>query len=181
VPDGRINLRRATPDDVSALMSLMDSVLDWLVAHGRSEQWGTVPFSRIPGFSERFAGWVSQGVVTVAERDGKCVGLLAMAPAVPPRIPGGLVPEGSTFVHTVMSDRGPDGHGVGSALMAEAERRARDDKAPAVALDHWAGSAELARVYEKGGYVMVAEYEDRQGAKTTRNTVRVKHLSATGR
>jgi hypothetical protein len=110
VPDRQISLRQATADDTPALLSLMDSVLEWLVAHGRSDQWGTVPFSQIPGFPKRVTDWVSQGVITLAERNGKCVGFLAAAPLVPPRIPTGLVPEGSMFVHTVMSDRGPRWH-----------------------------------------------------------------------
>lgn len=70
VPDGQISRRQATAADTLALMSLMDSVLKWLVARGRPEQWGKTPFSQLPGFSERFADWVSQGVVTLAERNG---------------------------------------------------------------------------------------------------------------
>jgi GNAT superfamily N-acetyltransferase len=173
VPDHQLNLRQATAEDTPALLSLMDSVLEWLVAHGRSEQWGTLPFSQIPGFPERVTDWASQGVITLAERNGGCAGFIAIAPLVPPRIPTGLVPEGSMFVHTVMSDRGPDGRDVGPALMNEAERRARTHEAPALALDHWARSAELARIYDKRGYVKVAEYDDDQGDKTVRNAVRV--------
>ncbi|GAA3837517.1 hypothetical protein GCM10022226_69520 [Sphaerisporangium flaviroseum] len=177
MPHRHITLRPATAADTPALLALMDSVLEWLVACGRPEQWGTVPFSQIPGFPERVTDWASQGVITLAERNGKCVGLLALAPLVPPRIPTGLVPEGSMFVHTVMSDRGPDGRDVGSTLLDEAEHRARTLKAPALALDHWAGSSELARVYDRRGYVKVAEYDDDQGENTVRNAVRVHHLS----
>ncbi|TMR96493.1 GNAT family N-acetyltransferase [Nonomuraea basaltis] len=175
--DRRITLRPATAEDVPALVSLMDAVLGWLVERGRTEQWGTVPFSRIPGFPERVADWTSQGVITLAERDHACVGLLAAAPMVPPRIPAGLVTEGAMFVHTVMSDRGPGGRGVGSALMEEAERRARAYGAPALALDHWAGSAELARVYDGFGYVLAGECEDEQeDGRKVRNAVRVRRL-----
>jgi GNAT superfamily N-acetyltransferase len=183
MPDHRIDLRQATADDIPDLLVLMDSILEWLVAQGRSEQWGTVPFSQIPGFPGRVTDWVSQGVITLAERNGKCVGLLAAAPVVPPRIPAGLIPAGSIFVHTVMSDRGPEGRGVGSVLMNEAELRARTQKAPALALDHWAGSAELARIYDQRGYVKVAEYDEEQGGRSVRNAVRVHRFSSgpTGR
>ncbi|MGK5550102.1 GNAT family N-acetyltransferase [Actinomadura kijaniata] len=74
-----------------------------------------------------------------------------------------MVSGGSMFIHTVMTDHGPDGHGVGSALLAHAEHLARTRGALALALDHWAGSPEL-------GYVPVVEY-------TVRNLVRVQHLS----
>lgn len=176
MPDHPLHLRPATTNDVPALLALMDSVLEWLVAHGRPEQWGTVPFSQQPGFPDRVADWTSQGVITIAERDGRCVGLLAAAPLVPPRVPAGVVPDGAMFIHTVMSDRGPGGRGVGSALLAHAERLARTHHAPALALDHWADSPELGRVYGDHGYVPVAEYTDEQAGNTVRNLVRVRHL-----
>ena len=175
--EDRITLRPARAGDEPAMLALMDGVLDWLVAHGRSEQWGTVPFSEIPDFPENVGGWVKQGVITLAERNGRCVGLLAVAPLIPPRIPAGLLPAGTFFIQTVMSDRGPDGQGVGSALMDEAERLARQSQAPALALDHWAESAELDHVYAARGYIKVAEYDDTQDDKPKRNSVRVLHLA----
>ncbi len=105
--------------------------------------------------------------------------MLAAAPMTPPRIPAATVPDGSLFIHTVMTDRGPGGHGVGTALLEEAERLARAHHAPALALDHWAGSPELGRIYDEHGYAKVAEYTDEHD-EPVRNTVRVRHLSATG-
>ncbi|TKK83782.1 GNAT family N-acetyltransferase [Herbidospora galbida] len=173
-------LRPATADDVTALLTLMDSVHAWLLARGRPGQWGTVPFSRIPGFPDRIADWTRQNVITLAERDGRCVGMLAAAPVIPPRIPAGAVPDGSMFIHTVMTDRGPAGRGVGAALLHEAERLARVHGAPALALDHWAGSPELGRLYEEHGYGTVAEYTEEQAGGPTRNVVRVRPLPAPG-
>ncbi|MFI9551076.1 GNAT family N-acetyltransferase [Nonomuraea endophytica] len=168
-----VHLRPATPDDVPALLALMDSVHAWLIAQDLPEQWGTVPFSRIPGFPGRVAEWTGLGVVTLAERDSRQVGMLAAAPATPPRIPSATVPDGSMFIHTVMTDRGPAGRGVGSALMAEAERLARTHGAPALALDHWADSPVLGRLYDEHGYNKVAEYFDEHDVRTT---VRVRLL-----
>jgi GNAT superfamily N-acetyltransferase len=178
MPRSSPQLRPATIGDVAALLTLMDSVHAWLIARGRSQQWGTVPFSRIPGFPDRVADWTSQGVITLAERDGRCIGMLAAAPMVPPRIPAGVVPEGSMFIHTVMTDRGPDGHDVGTALLEETERLARSHNAPALALDHWADSPELNRVYDEHGYEKITEYTDEQDGKPIRNTVRVRYLRA---
>ncbi|GII84639.1 hypothetical protein Ssi03_26290 [Sphaerisporangium siamense] len=180
MPTPSIQLRPATPDDVPALLSLMDSVHAWLITQGRSEQWGTVPFSRIPGFPGRVTDWTRQGVITLAERADRCVGMLAAAPGTPPRIPAGAVPGGSLFIHTVMADRGPGGHGVGSALLEEAERLARAHDAPALALDHWADSPELGRIYEKYGYGKTVEYTDEHDGKPVRNTVRVRYLNTNG-
>lgn len=173
-----IRLRPATADDVPALLALMDMVLEWLVARGRPAQWGTTPFSRLPGFPDRLVGWIASGVVTVAERDGHLVGAMAAASMVPPRVPPGLVPDGSMFVHTVLSDRGPAGRGVGTALLAEAERLARAQGAPALGLDHWAGSPELAQLYDRYGYVQVGEYVDDRNGTPVSIVVRVRPLSA---
>ena len=177
--DQPIRLRVATAADLPDLLTLMDSVLDWLVGHGREQQWGDVPFSQIPGFPDRVADWVKQGVITLAERGTHCVGLLAIAPMVPPRIPAGLVPEGSMFVHTVMTERGSLGRGVGALLMREAERKSRAVSAPAVALDHWAGSDELGRIYREYGYITAGEYDDGRAGAPVRNVVRVLHLLST--
>ncbi|GAA4930183.1 GNAT superfamily N-acetyltransferase [Nonomuraea thailandensis] len=175
--DQHLILRPATTHDIPALLALMDSVLTWLVARGHTEQWGTVPFSRIPGFPELFTGWTSQGAITTAERGDTCVGLLALAPAPPPRIPPGLIPDGALFIHTIMSTRSPAGQGVGHALLEEAARQARSHGSPALGLDHWAGSAELDQIYDKHGFARTGDYEDgKDGLTTTLNTVRVRHL-----
>lgn len=178
MPDAAIRLRSATSSDAAALLSLMDSVHAWLVAQGRHEQWGTVPFSQIPGFPARVSDWAGQGVVTLAERDGRCVGMLAAAPMVPSRIPAAAAPAGSMFIHTVMTDRSPDGRNVGAALLAEAERLARTHHSAALALDHWADSPELGRIYDKHGYVKVTEYTDESDGRTIRNAVRVRYLES---
>ncbi|WP_052423226.1 GNAT family N-acetyltransferase [Nonomuraea candida] len=174
--DQHLTLRPATTRDVPALLSLMDSILAWLVARGRTEQWGTVPFSRIPGFENNLTEWTSRGVITVAERGGAPVGVLALAPAVPPHIPSGLLPPGALFVHTVMSARGPAGRGAGEALLREASRRAEAQGAPGVGLDHWAGSPELDRIYDRHGYVKVGEYKSEKDGRAVLNTVRIRHL-----
>ncbi|MGR6918888.1 GNAT family N-acetyltransferase [[Actinomadura] parvosata] len=174
--DQHLTLRPATTQDVPALLALMDSILTWLVAQGRPQQWGTVPFSRMPGFPELFASWVSQGAITTAQRDGTCVGLLALAQAPPPHIPPELIPADALFIHTVMSARGASGRGVGQALLHEAERQARACGAPALGLDHWAGSRELDRIYDKHGFTKTGEYENTEDGRTTHNTVRVRHL-----
>lgn len=172
-----IEVRTAEAADVPAMLELMDGVLNWLVARGRTEQWGPVPFSAIPGFPERLAGWAGQGAVTLAERDGACVGVIAVGPDVPPRVPVGMVPAGSMFIHTVLTERGPAGHGVADALIGHAERAARGRGAPALALDHWAGSPELDRVYAVKGYAELGHCEDDGPEGTVRNTVRARPLS----
>ncbi|SDG58063.1 hypothetical protein SAMN05421505_105235 [Sinosporangium album] len=89
------------------------------------------------------------------------------------------MPDGSLFVHTVMTCRGPADRGVASVLPAEAERPARAHRAPALALDHWAGSPELGRVDDGYGNAEVAEYTSEHDGGARRTTVRVRHLHNT--
>ncbi|MEV4103449.1 hypothetical protein AB0J42_24590 [Nonomuraea sp. NPDC049649] len=57
---------------------------------------------------------------------------------------------------------------------------ARAHGAPALALDHWAGSPELGRLYGEHGYVKVSEYTGEQDGKPVRNAVRVRFLGTPG-
>lgn len=172
-----LTIRKAAPADAPVLLALMETVQRWLSDQDRTEQWGSTPFTRIPGFTERFARWVDQGVITVAERNGRAVGVMAAAPAVPSQVPSGTAPEGSLFIHTVLTDRDAPGRGVGAVLMAEAERQARRIEAPAIALAHWAGSEELSSVYRGYGFDVAGEYDEPEsGGRATRQVLRVKLL-----
>ena len=167
-------LRSASAGDVPSLIELMDSVSLWLADNGLGQQWGETPFSQIPGFSDRLAVWVAQGALTVAVRDGRIVGAMALAASAPP-LPGDIrVPKGAWFVHTVLSERGKEGRGIGAALLDRAERLAQEASAPAVALDHWAGNLRLGELYEARGYRDIGSYDDDLGGN--RNTVRLLDL-----
>lgn len=114
----------------------MDAVHEWVVSRGGADQCGPrpSPFSAISGFADVLAGLIAHGGFTVAERDDRLVGVLAMADAPPDEVPADRLPAGAAFVHFVMSDRGAAGRGVGRLLLAEAKRRASHLSAPAVAL-----------------------------------------------
>ena len=65
-----MNIRRAGRDDVPVVLGLLDGATEWLVARGRTDQWGTEPHSTSP---RRIAQITSFAVVP----------LIRSAPAVP--------------------------------------------------------------------------------------------------
>jgi GNAT superfamily N-acetyltransferase len=152
-----LSLRPATADDVEPLFALVDSVVAWLVARGRAEQWGAQPLSDSPEFRERTAQAVAAGLVTLAVRDDTLVGAILLAESYPDYVPAGLVPDGALYVHTLVSDRTSAGAGAGALLLDHARASAEAAGIP-LALDHWAGSPELATLYEKAGFAEVGEF-----------------------
>jgi hypothetical protein len=166
-----LTLRPATPADVPPLLDLVDGVVAWLLARGRSGQWGARPVSEHAGFRDRTAAGVAAGQVTVAVRDGAGVGAILLDRVLPAYVPAGLVPPGALYVHTLVSDRGPAGTGAGRLLLDHAVTSAA--RGP-LALDHWAGSPELADLYSRAGYVAVGSFVLDQRGEPWTGTVRVR-------
>jgi GNAT superfamily N-acetyltransferase len=152
-----LSLRPATPADLEPLLALVDSVVAWLVARGRSAQWGADPASASPAFRERTAQAIAAGVVTVAVRDDVLVGGLLLTDSQPDYLPAGLVPDDALYVHTLVSDRTAAGKGAGALLLDHARSRAEAAGVP-LALDHWAGSPELARLYDQAGFTAIGSF-----------------------
>lgn len=152
-----VTLRPATPADVEPMLTLADGVVAWLVARGRSAQWGAEPLSASPAFRDRTTQAVEAGLVTVAVRDGAVVGAILLADSHPDYVPAGLIPAGALYVHTLISDRTPAGRGAGTLLLDHARASAAEAGVP-LALDHWSGSPELAALYEKTGFTAVGEF-----------------------
>jgi GNAT superfamily N-acetyltransferase len=163
-------LRRAEPGDVDALLALVDDVVAWLDARGRSGQWGARPLSEDRGFRARTANAVAAGLVTVAVRDGAVVGAMVVDRTVPGYVPPGLVPSGALYVHSLVSARSAAGAGVGRLLVDRAMELAAGT---AIALDHWSGSPELAALYEKVGFFTVGTFTLDQRGEPWPGTLRV--------
>lgn len=144
-------LRPGRSADVDPLLTLLDDVVAWLVARGRSGQWGAAPPSGNPAFRAEFERAVAAGTLTVAVRAATVVGAVILDPHRPPYVPADLVPPDALWVHTLVTDRTPAGRGAGRLLLDACRTRAAASGAP-LALDHWSGSPELAAVYERAGY-----------------------------
>jgi hypothetical protein len=106
-----ITVRRGDPNDVPAVLALLDGATEWLVAQGRTDQWGTQPHSTSPWRVGQISGYAADGSLWIAEYDGRPAGALAIGDAKPP-IPPADEPE--VFVRLLVTDRALTGQGLGA-------------------------------------------------------------------
>jgi GNAT superfamily N-acetyltransferase len=146
----QITVRPGGPNDVPAVLALLDGATEWLVAQGRTDQWGTQPHSTSPWRIGQISGYAAEGGLWIAEYDGRPVGALAIGEAKPP-VPPAEEPE--IFVRLLVTDRTLTGQGLGRALLDHARQMARDAGVKVVRLDCFAGNdGALIRYYESQGF-----------------------------
>ena len=161
--DTSISIRRGGPEDVPAILGLLDGAVEWLVAQGRTGQWGTRSWSGNPKAVAMVRRYVDTGVPYIAEIGGEPVGTLTLTDS-----PGSYVPavdEPERYVHLLASDRRFKGHGVGSALLAHAAEVTRRAGVSLLRVDCYAGDdRKLVAYYEGNGFTATEAFvvgEDR--------------------
>lgn len=149
-----IRIRAGGPDDIPAILTMLDSSVEWLVSQGRTGQWGTKPLSESPKTVESVARYMDEGDVFIAEVDGVPAATLTLtdaAGAYLSHLPQPGEPE--RYIHWLASDRRFKGHGVGSALLAHAVEETRRAGVSLLRVDCYAGSdGKLVRYYESNGF-----------------------------
>ncbi|CAA9500799.1 MAG: hypothetical protein AVDCRST_MAG85-1738 [uncultured Solirubrobacteraceae bacterium] len=134
-----MTLRRATSADVGRVTELVNDAYGHYVA-------------RIGGpprpMTDDYADVVSRLDVTVAERDGRIVGLVVLDPR----------DDDGFCVDNVAADPAHQGGGVGRALLEHAEAAARDAGSDAIVLYTHERMTENRALYARIGYV---EYDRR--------------------
>ncbi|MFJ8107420.1 GNAT family N-acetyltransferase [Streptomyces sp. NPDC096132] len=155
-----ITIRNGGPDDVPAILGMLDSCVEWLVGQGRTGQWGIEPLSGKPKTVESVARYAREGEVYIAEIDAVPVGALTLTDGPGPylahlRPPG----EPERYIHWLASDRRFKGHGVGSALLAHAADETRSAGVALLRVDCYAGDdRKLVAFYEANGFVPTEAY-----------------------
>ena len=108
-------------------------------------------------------GWIEdrRGLFLVCERDGGMVGFLRATLETPPALPF-VKPYRYLKIHDLVVARSARQSGIGSALMAEAEKWAKAKRARRVQLNVFAKNHEAATFYDELGYeVLSARLEKR--------------------
>ncbi|MFF6876839.1 GNAT family N-acetyltransferase [Streptomyces sp. NPDC012474] len=150
----RITIRDGGPDDIPAILGMLDSCVEWLVSQGRTGQWGTRPLSQSPKTVESVGRYMAEGSVFMADADGVPAGTLTLtdsAGAYLSHLPQPGEPE--RYIHWLASDRRFKGHGVGSALLAHAAEETRRAGISLLRVDCYAGDdGKLVRYYESNGF-----------------------------
>jgi GNAT superfamily N-acetyltransferase len=135
---------------VGAVLGLLDLATEWLVAQGRTDQWGTEPHSIDPRRIAQLTGFVDDHGLWIAESDGKVVGALAVGDAMP-YVPPATEPE--LYVRLLVTDRAAQGTGIGTELLEHARALARGLGVELLRVDCFAGGdGALVRYYEKQGF-----------------------------
>jgi GNAT superfamily N-acetyltransferase len=153
---GGVAIRPGTVADTPAVLALLDGAVAWLVARGRTGQWGSDPFSADPRRHEMVTSWADAGGLYVADIDGAVAGALAVG-AAPPYVPSVAEPE--LYVNLLVTDRHRAGAGIGAALLRWAEDAARERGLALLRVDCYRGDDRaLVRYYERQGFVATVPF-----------------------
>ena len=98
------------------VLALMDEAVAWLVAQGRTDQWGSEPFSGDPKKTEFIRKLIDEGDLFVAEIDGEPAGALIVNEAPMPYVPP--IEERELYVRLLISSRRFKGQQIGARLQA---------------------------------------------------------------
>ncbi|MET7483436.1 GNAT family N-acetyltransferase [Streptomyces sp. NPDC005538] len=146
-----ISIRDGGPDDIPAILGMLDSAVAWLVAQGRTGQWGSTPWSADPKAVAVVERYITQGSPYIAEIDGVPAGTLTLTDAPGPYLKSADEPE--RYIHLLASDRRFKGYGVGSALLAHAAEATRRAGISLLRVDCYAGDdRKLVTYYETNGF-----------------------------
>lgn len=168
-----VRVRTGDVRDVPAVLALFDTAVRWLVAQGRTGQWGTEPFSTRPERVRQAHNWASGGGLRIAEVDGEVAGAIVLGDA-PHYAPPATGPE--LYVQAFVTDRARRGHGIGAALLERACAETVARGLPVLRLDCWGGGDRaLVRYYERAGFTpterfMVGEWEGQVLERRARGT-----------
>lgn len=152
-----MRIRAGSVDDLPAVLGLLDRAVEWLVAQGRTGQWGDQPWSGSATRVERIRGMVDHpNELLVAEGDAGAVAALAHGPVAHGYVPAATGPE--DYVLLLVSD--PAVRGAGRLLLDESWARVRAAGPARQRVDCYGGDdGKLVRFYESAGFSRVAPFD----------------------
>ena len=154
---GELCIVQAEPEDLAAILQIFDDIVAWLVSLGSVKQWGTRPFSELPGLVERFRNHIANDTVLLAIKEGLAVGAICLNCSYPAYC-WQDAPDDCAYVHPFGTSPSVRGMGVGSALLECAEEFARSKHKPYLRLDCFAENPKLLAYYEGEGFLARGEF-----------------------
>ena len=150
-------IRSGDTADAVTVLRLLDAATAWLVARGRTGQWGTEPASGDPRRIAQAESWAASGDLWLAMLGDHPVGALVVG-AANGQVPPPTEPE--LYVNLLVTDRAYAGRGIGARLLAYAAELARDRGLGLLRVDCYAGADRaLVRFYESCGFTATDPFE----------------------
>ncbi|MCL3994124.1 GNAT family N-acetyltransferase [Streptomyces lavenduligriseus] len=154
-----ITIREGGPDDLPAILRMLDSSVEWLVSQGRTRQWGSEPLSGTRT-AEAVERAMAEGTTYIAEIDGEPAATLTLTDgpgAYLSHLPAPGEPE--RYIHWLASDRRFKGRGAGGALLAHAAEVTRRAGVGLLRVDCYAGDdRKLVAYYEAHAFTPTHAY-----------------------
>jgi GNAT superfamily N-acetyltransferase len=151
-----ITIRPGGPDDTGIVLRLLDHATAWLVARGRTGQWGTEPASTDPRRIAQADAWASSGGLHLAMLGDRPVGALVVGTATDD-VPPATQPE--LYVRLLVTDRAYAGLGIGARLLDHAAELARARGLGLLRVDCYGGDDRaLVRFYEGCGFTATESF-----------------------
>jgi GNAT superfamily N-acetyltransferase len=151
-----ITLRSGSVNDLDTVMSMFDEAVEWLVAQGRSAQWGSQPLSAKPETVDFVRKMLEGGETTFAMHDHETVGVVVISAERIHYAPA--VDEPEIYIHLLITSPVVRGQGVGTLLLEHARAETRKRNIGLLRVDCWAGGdRRLVGYYENAGFTPTVE------------------------
>jgi GNAT superfamily N-acetyltransferase len=157
-----MQIRIAEPADTAPVLALFDGIMEWLVARGRTAQWGTKPWSQRPELVTRVEARIERLELRVAEDpELGIVGVLSLSEQCADYV--SPPPEPELFINLLGTSRSAEGRNVGGALIEEARAEARRRGLRLLRVDCFAGDdGKLRDWYVGQGFAQVEPFTVRR-------------------
>jgi GNAT superfamily N-acetyltransferase len=157
-----VQFRTGSSEDTDAVIALFDANVAWLVERGRSDQWGSEPFSENPKLVGFARDLLSSGLMTIAEIDGTVVGASVVTDHPMPYVPA--IEEPERYLKLLIASPAHRGGKIGHRLIELAREYTISEGIDLLRVDCWAGGdRRLVTYYTSEGFSPTQEIEVRPG------------------
>lgn len=146
---GELNVRKADPEDIPALLSVLNGAFEYKKSLDDPD-WGDEPFS-----SDEVAGMFNSGAMYVAEMDSIPVGAYLLA--TEDERTWDTQPPVALYLHRLAVANGMHGKSIGSRLLDIAAQEVRNRNRQFLRLDCSVNNPGLSSYYERQGFKKVGE------------------------
>jgi GNAT superfamily N-acetyltransferase len=152
------DLRVATAEDTPAVVALYDEAVEWLVARGRFDQWGTTPFSARPEVVAMIQARAESGDMWLAHTGDRILGAIVLGDKAPHYIDPAAHGR-QIYITGFITSRAPDARTAGQILLQHAKDTAYREGISLLRLDCYAGGdGALVAYYESVGFEQVTRF-----------------------